>query len=420
MVIDAIHDDNGSLIGFAKITRDLTERLQAETELASSREQLFQSQKMEAVGQLTGGLPHDFNNLLAAITGSFELLRTRIAQGRISEVEHYIAAGLGAASRAASLTHRLLAFSRRQTLQPVPVDANKLIAIEDLIRRTVGPAVIVETVSAVGLWPCFGDANQLENALLNLCVNGRDAMADGGRLTIETANAWLDDAGARERGMPPGQYVSICVSDTGTGMPSEVVARAFDPFFTTKPLGMGTGLGLSMIYGFTQQSGGQARIYSEVGKGTTVKIYLPRHFGKATEETAAQESQQVPRAQEGETVLVVDDEPTVRMLISDTLAELGYRTVEAGDGASGLKILESDVRIDLVITDVGLPGGMNGRQMVDAARRSRSDLKVLFITGYAENAAIGNGYLEPGMHVLTKPFAMEKLAARVKAIVAAD
>ncbi len=420
VVIDAIHDNNGSLVGFAKITRDLTERLAAEKELASSREQLFQSQKMEAVGQLTGGLAHDFNNLLAGITGSFELLRTRVAQGRINDLERYITAGLGAASRAASLTHRLLAFSRRQTLQPVPVDANRLIVgIEDLIRRTVGPAIIVETVSAVGLWSCFCDPNQLENALLNLCVNGRDAMAEGGRLTIETANAWLDDAGARERGIPKGQYVSVCVTDTGIGMPPEVVARAFDPFFTTKPLGMGTGLGLSMIYGFAQQSGGQARIYSEAGTGTTVKIYLPRHLGKEAEEIAAPQAQEVPRAQDGETVLVVDDEPIVRMLISDTLAELGYRAIEAGDGASGLKVLQSDVRIDLVITDVGLPGGMNGRQMVDAARTRRSDLKVLFITGYAENAAIGNGHLEPGMHVLTKPFAMEKLAARVKAIVAA-
>ena len=277
-----------TLLGFAKITRDLTERLEAERELASSREQLFQSQKMEAVGQLTGGLAHDFNNLLAGITGSFELLRTRVAQGRIDDLERYITAGLGAASRAASLTHRLLAFSRRQTFQPVPVDANKLIAgIEDLVRRTVGPAITVETVSAVGLWSCFCDPNQLENAVLNLCVNGRDAMADGGRLTIETANAWLDDAGARERGMPKGQYVCVCVTDTGIGMPPSVVARAFDPFFTTKPLGMGTGLGLSMIYGFAQQSGGQARIYSEVGKGTTVKIYLPRHLGKDAEEVAA-------------------------------------------------------------------------------------------------------------------------------------
>lgn len=417
IVIDAIRDDEGTLLGFAKITRDLTERREVERELANSREQLFQAQKMEAVGQLTGGLAHDFNNLLAGITGSFELLRTRVAQGRISDLERYITAGLGAATRAAALTHRLLAFSRRQTLQPVPVDANKLVAgIEDLVRRTVGPAITVEAVSTVGLWSCFCDANQLENAVLNLCINSRDAMPDGGRLTIETANAWVDDASARERDMPTGQYVAICVTDTGIGMSPDVVARAFDPFFTTKPIGMGTGLGLSMIHGFAQQSGGQARIYSEVGKGTTVKIYLPRHIGKQEAETAIPASPEMPRAHDGETVLVVDDEPTVRMLISDTLAELGYKSIEASDAASGLKVLQSDVRIDLAISDVGLPGGMNGRQMVDAARISRPSLKVLFITGYAENATIGNGHLERGMHVLTKPFPMEKLAARIKAI----
>jgi len=421
VVIDAIYDDHGNLLGFAKITRDLTERREAEMELARSREQLFQSQKMEAVGQLTGGLAHDFNNLLAGITGGFELIRARVAQGRINELERYVTAGLGAATRAAALTHRLLAFSRRQTLQPVPLNANKLISgIEDLVRRTVGPAITVEAVSTVGLWSCLCDANQLENAILNLCINARDAMPDGGRLTIETANAWVDDAGARTRDMPPGQYVAICVTDTGTGMPPDVVARAFDPFFTTKPLGMGTGLGLSMIYGFAQQSGGQVQIYSEVGEGTTVKIYLPRHSGEEKGEIASPQLQEMPRSEHGEIVLVVDDEPTIRMLITDTLAELGYRSIEAGDAASGLRVLQSDAHVDLLISDVGLPGGMNGRQMVDAARTSRPDLKVLFITGYADNAAIGNGHLEPGMHVLTKPFVMENLAARIKAVMAGD
>jgi CheY-like chemotaxis protein len=382
---------------------------------------LFQSQKMEAVGQLTGGLAHDFNNLLAGVTGSFELIRSRVAQGRISELERYVTAGLGAATRAAALTHRLLAFSRRQTLQPAPLNANKLIAgIEDLVRRTVGPAVTVEAVSTVGLWSCLCDANQLENAILNLCINARDAMPEGGRLTIETANAWVDDAGARTRDMPPGQYVAICVTDTGTGMPPDVIARAFDPFFTTKPIGMGTGLGLSMIYGFAQQSGGQVRIYSEVGEGTTVKIYLPRYIGKEKEEIASSQSQEMPRAQHGEMVLVVDDEPTIRMLITDTLEELGYGAIEAGDAASGLKVLQSGARVDLVISDIGLPGGMNGRQMVDAARISRPDLKVLFITGYADNAAIGNGHVERGMHVMTKPFVMENLAARIKAVMAGN
>ncbi len=419
VVLDAIRDDEGVLIGFAKVTRDLTERREAQLELEASREQLFQAQKMEAVGQLTGGIAHDFNNLLTGITGSLELAQARIAQGRINELDRYITAAQGAASRAATLTHRLLAFSRRQTLEPKAVDANRLVTgIEELVRRTVGATIGIETVLAVGLWPCFCDPNQLEGAILNLCINARDAMPEGGRLTIETANTWLDHSGARERDMTKGQYIAICVTDTGTGITPEVMSRAFDPFFTTKPAGQGTGLGLSMVYGFAKQSGGQTRIYSEVGVGTTVKLYLPRYFGKAQEENVTPAAPEVSRAESGETVLVVDDEPTVRMLIADTLAELGYRAIEVGDAKSGLKVLESDARIDLLISDVGLPGGMNGREMVDAARQRRPDLKVLFITGYAENAAIGNGHLEPGMHVLTKPFAMEKLASRIKEIIA--
>ena len=417
VVVDAIYD-KGQLIGFAKITRDLTERREAQMQLEESREQLFQSQKMEAIGHLTGGLAHDFNNLLTGIVGCLDLLRTRVAQGRIGELERYITAAQGAASRAGALTHRLLAFARRQTLDPKPTNANKLVAdMEELVRRTVGPEIQLETVLAIGLWPTLCDSNQLENAILNLCINARDAMPDGGRLTIETANMWLDDRAARERDMQPGQYVAISVSDTGTGMSPEVMARAFDPFFTTKPIGQGTGLGLSMIYGFARQSGGQVRIYSEVGEGTTVRIYLPRHRGAADEEQVQASLVEAPRAEAGETVLVVDDEPSVRMLVTEVLEELGYAAIEAADGVSGLKVLESDVRIDLLITDVGLPGGVNGRQMADAARRTRPELRVLFITGYAENAAVGNGHLEPGMHVLTKPFAMETLASRISAII---
>ncbi|HEX4171436.1 MAG TPA: PAS domain S-box protein [Acetobacteraceae bacterium] len=412
VVIDAIHED-GKLVGFAKITRDLTERREVEIQLEQSREQLFQAQKMEAVGQLTGGLAHDFNNLLTGITGSLELLRTRVAQGRIGDVERYITAAQGAASRAAALTHRLLAFARRQTLDPKPTNSNKLIAdMKELVQRTVGPEIKVETVLAVGLWPTLCDPNQLENAILNLCINSRDAMPDGGQLTIETANTWLD-----ERDMQPGQYVAISVTDTGTGMAPQVAARAFEPFFTTKPTGQGTGLGLSMIYGFTRQSGGQVRITSEVGAGTTVRIYLPRHQGGASEEVVHAKLTETPRAEAGETILIVDDEPTVRMLVTEVLEELGYAAIEAADGVSGLKVLQSDVRIDLLITDVGLPGGVNGRQMTDAARQVRPELKVLFITGYAENAAIGNSQLEPGMHVLSKPFAMDVLASRIKAII---
>lgn len=375
---------------------------------------LRQAQKMEAIGQLTGGIAHDFNNLLAGIAGSLEMLRTRLTQGRISEVDRYVTAAQGAAKRAAALTHRLLAFARRQTLEPKPVDANRLTAdMEDLIRRTMGPAITVENIGAGGLWTILVDPNQLENVLLNLCINARDAMADGGKLTIETGNRWLDDRSAAARELPPGQYVSVCVSDTGAGMSPEVMARAFDPFFTTKPLGAGTGLGLSMTYGFARQSGGQVRIYSEIGKGATVCLYLPRYLGEAATTEVADHSTALVRAEHEEVVLIVDDESTVRMLVSDVLEELGYNSMEAADGASGLQILQSRRRVDLLITDVGLPGGINGRQMADAARKERPELQVLFITGYAENAVLSHGHLEQGMHVLTKPFSMEALARRI-------
>ena len=374
---------------------------------------------MEAVGQLTGGIAHDFNNLLTGVTGSLELLQARIGQGRFDTVDRYVNAAQGAARRAAALTQRLLAFSRRQTLDPRPVNANRLVAdLEELVRRSVGPAVEIEVVGAAGLWPVMVDANQLENALLNLCINARDAMPGGGRLTIETANKWLDDRAAGERDLPAGQYVSLCVTDTGTGMSREVSARAFDPFFTTKPLGEGTGLGLSMIYGFVRQSGGQVRIYSEVGEGTTMCLYLPRHYGDAEAAEGLTRRPDAGSAREGETVLVVDDEPTVRMLVAEVLEEAGYRVLEAGDGAAGLAVLRSDMRADLLVTDVGMPGGMNGRQLADAGRTLRPGLKVLFITGYAENAALGDGRLEPGVELLTKPFTMEGLALKVRAILA--
>ena len=374
---------------------------------------------MEAVGQLTGGLAHDFNNLLAGITGSLEMMQVRLAQGRAADVERYVAAAQGAARRAAALTHRLLAFSRRQTLDPRPTDLNRLVAgLDELVRRTVGPDIQVEVVAAGGLWPTLIDPNQLENAVLNLVINARDAMPQGGRLTIETANRWLDERSARERDLEAGQYVSLCVSDTGTGMPPEVIAKAFDPFFTTKPIGQGTGLGLSMIYGFTRQSGGHARIYSEAGEGAMICLYLPRHRGAADVAEEEAPPADVPRARDGETVLVVDDEPTVRMLVTEVLEELGYHALEAADGAAGLAILRSGARIDLLITDVGLPGSMNGRQMADAGREARPGLEVLFITGYAENAAVGNGHLAPGMHVMTKPFAIDALATRIRALIA--
>jgi PAS domain S-box-containing protein len=418
-VIDAIHDEDGQLLGFAKITRDLTERREAQLQLQRSQEQLLQSQKMEAIGQLTGGIAHDFNNLLTGISGSLELLQVRLAQGRLGDLERYIITARGAATRAAALTHRLLAFARRQTLDPRPTNPNQLIAgMEDLLQRTMGPEIAIETVLSASIWPTLCDSNQLENAILNVCINARDAMPEGGWLTIETANTWLDARAARERDMDAGQFVAVCVTDTGIGMPPDVLARAFDPFYTTKPTGQGTGLGLSMVYGFARQSNGQVRLYSEVGKGTTVRIYLPRYWGKAEAEEAAPTLEgSFKSGGAGETVLIVDDEASVRMLVAEVLDDLGYSAIEAADGTAGLKVLQSDVRIDLLITDVGLPGGINGRQMAEAARETRRDLKVLFITGYAENAAISNGHLEPGMHVLAKPFAMEKLAVRIKAII---
>ena len=290
--------------------------------------------------------------------------------------------------------------------------------MEELIRRTMGPGMTVEVVTAGGLWNSRVDPGQLENALLNLCINARDAMPQDGRLTIETGNRWLDGRGARERELPPGRYVTLCVSDNGTGMAPEVIARAFDPFFTTKPVGQGTGLGLSMIYGFVRQSGGQVHIRSEVGQGTMVSLYLPRHHGAAEEAEQPAELAEAPRAERGETVLVVDDEPTVRMLVTEVLEDLGNTAIEAADGAAGLKVLQSGARIDLLVTDVGLPGGMNGHQVAEAARMARPDLKVLFITGFAENAVLGHGHLDPGMHILTKPFAMEALASRIRELIA--
>ncbi|MXS18679.1 PAS domain-containing hybrid sensor histidine kinase/response regulator [Pseudomonas oryzihabitans] len=389
-------------------------------ELMQAEEKLRQSQKMEAVGQLTGGLAHDFNNLLAGISGALELMETRIAQGRLRELDRYLVAAQGAAKRAAALTHRLLAFSRRQTLAPRPVDVNQLIdGLTELIQRTVGPGIQVETVGAAGLWPALVDPSQLENSLLNLCINARDAMPKGGRITIETANRWMDREIARAQDLPEGQYLSLCVTDTGVGIPPEVAARVFEPFFTTKPIGQGTGLGLSMIYGFARQSGGQVRLYSEVGQGTTLCIYLPRYLGEAPAAEGLATRLDVAGTSQGETVLIVDDEPTVRMLVMDILEDLGYAVIEAADSLTGLKILQSDVHLDLLITDVGLPGGMNGRQMADAGRQSRPGLKTLFITGYAENAAIGNGHLDPGMEILTKPFAVDALAARVREMMGA-
>ena len=384
---------------------------------------LRQSNKMEAVGQLTGGLAHDFNNLLAGISGSLELIRARVDQGRTAELRRYIETALASTSRAAALTHRLLAFARRQTLDPKPTDVNQLVAgMEDLFSRTVGPSIQIETRFAGEPWTTLCDPHQLESALLNLIINAHDAMPDGGQLVIETTNTILVDRRGMPRDthpteIPPGDYVTLCVSDTGSGMTPDVLARAFDPFFTTKPLGQGTGLGLSMIHGFVQQTGGCVQLRSENGQGTTVAIYLPRHLGVANPEAGDEKLIVSVEAATSAVVLVVEDETPVRMVVVDVLADLGYAVLEAGDGRSGLDILDSIAHIDLLLTDVGLPGGMNGRQLADAARQQRPDLKVLFMTGYAENSVVNSKLLEEGMQLMTKPFTIDALAARVQGMI---
>ncbi|WP_075292826.1 GAF domain-containing protein [Pararhizobium arenae] len=383
-------------------------------ELMAVEESLRHAQKMEAVGQLTGGLAHDFNNLLGGILGSLEIMQSRLAQGRISEIDRYLTAATGAAKRGASLTQRMLAFSRRQTLAPKPVDVDKLIgSMEELVRRSVGPAVDIEVMYSTSAWPVMADPGQLESAVLNLCINGRDAMAAAGKLTIAIENQAIDERAAATLRLTPGEYVSISVSDTGTGMTQDVISHAFDPFFTTKPIGEGTGLGLSMVWGFAGQSGGGVSIQSELGKGSKVSIFLPRFAGKVDAETTS-----LPEAVSAKThsqrILLVDDEPLIRMVTAEELEERGYTVLEAANAWEALEILEAEHKIELLLTDVGLPNGINGRQLADLARERMPDLPILFITGYAENAVLNQGHLGPGMAVMTKPFDMASMAKRVE------
>ena len=408
-----------ALADLRELTATLEQRVEERTEeLRRSEEALRQSQKMEAVGQLTGGLAHDFNNLLAGISGSLDLMSLRIGQGRFTELEKYLLAAQGSAKRAAALTHRLLAFARRQTLAPESTDVNQLVGgMLDLVQRTVGPAIQVHFTRLPDDQPLLVDQSQLENAVLNLCINARDAMPNGGRILIEASHRTLGEANTRDFELAPGRYLHLSVTDTGSGMTADIAAKACEPFFTTKPLGQGTGLGLSMIYGFARQSGGQLRLRSIPGEGTTVCLYLPLRPAERPCDTSLADGRPCLLEGANATVLVVDDEPTVRMLVTDLLRELGYVIIEAADGAGGLEVLHSDARIDLLVTDVGLPGGMNGRQLADAARVHRPALKVLFITGFAETSLLSDGHLEPGMAILTKPFAVEALAQRVKGLV---
>ncbi|MCJ2370970.1 PAS domain-containing sensor histidine kinase [Pseudomonas sp. RGM 3321] len=432
-------DASGEVIGLIGSSIDVTARKKAEEavrELNQTLEQrieqavfereqiedaLRHSQKMDAVGQLTGGIAHDFNNLLAGISGSLELITKRLAQGRVGDVDRYVSVAQGAVRRAASLTHRLLAFSRRQTLSPRVTDVNGLIHdMEELIARTVGPEIDIKVVAHNDLWPALIDHAQLESSLLNLCLNARDAMPNGGRIIIETANASLEECTDPDHGIPAGEHLSIRVTDTGIGMSPDIAAKAFEPFFTTKAIGAGTGLGLSMVYGFVRQSGGQIRVESVEGQGTSVVMHLPRHTPENAPRAVEPEVIEEPPHHTGETVLVVDDEPSVRMLVAEVISGLGYNCLEAADAQSGLQILQSDARIDLLISDIGLPGGMNGREMADAAGDCRPGLPTLFITGYAKTSVLDDCHLRPCTQVLTKPFGLDALAGRVTGLIGAD
>ncbi len=389
-----------------------TSALYAESERRETLEaSLRQSQKMEAVGQLTGGVAHDFNNLLTIILGNLQMALRQLPEGKpktLASNAHQ------AADRAAELTKRLLAFSRSQPLDPRPIDANRLVAgMSDLLDRTLGETIAVETVRSAGLWLTEADGPQLEAAILNLAINARDAMADGGKVTIETGNAFLDEFYCQSvDGVKPGQYVMISVTDTGSGMPADVVDKAFDPFFTTKAAGAGTGLGLSQVYGFIRQSGGHVRIYSEVGEGTTVKIYLPRSFARDKPLAAGKAADDIP-AGKREIVLVVEDDPDVRAYVVETLSALNYSVREAADAAAALSILEDSGTVDLLLTDVVMPG-MNGRKLAEAAKLRRPGLKVLYMTGYSRNAIVHQGRLDAGVSLMQKPFSQDVLAKRVR------
>lgn len=386
-------------------------------QLRHNEEVLRQSQKMEAVGQLTGGIAHDFNNMLTGIIGSLELLRRRLARGRTDDLESLIDLGVTSANRAAGLTHRLLAFSRRQSLDSKPVEMNTLVvSMGELLQRSIDESIRLEMQLSDQLWVAEADPNQLESALLNLVINARDAMPDGGKLVVTTSNQRLEKPFTDlHSNLTPGDYVTLSVSDNGCGMPQSTINRAFDPFFTTKPIGQGTGLGLSMIYGFSKQSRGHVAIQSDVGEGTTVSLYLPRYGGDLPQDLPM-DSHHPLFAQHGETVLIVEDDPAVRALVSTVLSDLGYAFVEACDADSAVPIFDSAQRIDLLISDVGLPG-MNGRQLAEIGRQYRPGLKVLFITGYAEHAAVRGGFLDSGMQMITKPFTFDLLTAKVREMI---
>ncbi|MCF5026734.1 ATP-binding protein [Pseudomonas lurida] len=415
---DRLIDLSESELRLQRTLETLEQQVEERTaQLRTNEEALRQSQKMEAVGQLTGGIAHDFNNMLTGIIGSLELLRRRVARGKLDDLDGLIDLGVTSANRAAGLTHRLLAFSRRQSLDSKPVEINQLVtSMGELLQRSINESIALDMRLAAELWTAEADPNQLESALLNLVINARDAMPGGGKLVVETSNRHLDSVFTAAYGtLTPGDYVELSVSDTGCGIPEHLLTRVFDPFFTTKPIGQGTGLGLSMIYGFARQSHGHVTIHSEVGIGTTVSLFLPRFVGELHTQEPLNPTL-LPIANAGETVLIVEDDQAVRVLVCAVLKELGYAFVEAGDANTALPIIESEQRIDLLISDVGLPG-MNGRQMAEIGRQIRPELKVLFITGYAEHAAVRGGFLDPGMQLITKPFTFDLLTAKVREMI---
>ena len=415
VVLDAISDEAGKLIGFAKVTRDITDRLEAQKELQVVQQQLALAQKMEAVGQLSGGIAHDFNNLLMIVIGNLESAQHQSLKPPINPaLSRALSNAMRGAQRAAALTGRLLAFSRRQALDPKPTDVNKFLSgSTDFLQRSLGERVQVETVGAAGLWWVEVDQNQLESALVNLAINARDAMPNGGKLTIEGANIWVDENYNRlNPELPTGQYVVICVSDAGGGMPPEVLNRAFEPFFTTKELGQGTGLGLSQVYGFVKQSGGHIKIYSELNQGTTVKIYLPRLPARVPDEIG--EIDQAPLGAEGaETILVVEDDVDVRAYLTDVLRGLNYRVIAAPNAEAALEFLRTDRTVDLLLTDIIMPG-WNGRELAKQAESLRPGLRVLYMTGYSRNAIVHQGRLDEGVDLLQKPVSQAQLATRVR------
>jgi signal transduction histidine kinase len=410
-----------------ELARQIAERDHAEEQLRISEARLRQVQKMETIGQLTGGVAHDFNNLLTVMLGGLDSIERQLDEipenPAMAKMKRSAAIAMKAVERAATLTHRLLAFSRRQPLEPKRIDANRLVAdMSELLRRTLGETIELETVLAGGLWSVTADPNQLENSLLNLAVNARDAMPEGGKLTIETGNVYLDENYVAKlvEPLPAGQYMMIAVSDTGTGMNSVTLDRAFEPFFTTKDIGRGTGLGLSQVYGFVLQSHGYVKIYSELGQGTVVKLYLPRRGGGQGPVEAGMERRYSAGAGDGETILVVEDHGELRAYSADAVKEMGYHVLEAADAKAALAILEGDISVDLLFTDVVLPGGMNGRQLADAAKKTRPTLKVLFTTGHTRDAIVHNGQLDAGIQLLGKPFTYSDLAARIRTVLDGD